>query len=39
MVRTWEDVDRYSPVLVREDVRERAEREIARLEAEADRED
>ena len=36
MARTWEDVNRYVPVLVRKDLREKAQREIVRLEAEAD---
>ena len=36
MARTWKDVHRYVPVLVREDLREKAQREIVRLEVEAD---
>ena len=36
MARTWERVNRYVPVLVCEDLREKAQREIVRLEAEAD---
>jgi hypothetical protein len=36
MAPTWEDEPRYVPVLVREDLREKAERELAWMETEAD---
>ena len=36
MARTWSDEPRYVPILVRADLREKAEREIAWLEAEFD---